>query len=167
MLSTCVELKTKIVMGWIKIMKLYYALGIILSLSIQSIFAQDISGKWKTVDDKSGFSRADVLISKNENGTYSGKILIIRPTPGKPTTGVCTECKGDLKNKSLVGLQIINNFIPNPKKEDEYINGKVFDPLSGNIYSCKAKLSSNGKRLTLRGYVGISALGRSQTWIRE
>lgn len=153
-------------MGWIKIMKLYYALGIILSLSIQSIFAQDISGKWKTVDDKSGFSRADVLITKNENGTYSGKILIIRPTPGKPTTGVCTECKGDLKNKSLVGLQIINNFIPNPKKEDEYINGKVFDPLSGNSYKGKIKLINGGNRINLRGYIGTSLIGRSQIWIR-
>ena len=39
-----------------------YGLGIVLFISVQSIFAQDISGKWKTVDDKSGFSRADVLI---------------------------------------------------------------------------------------------------------
>ena len=51
--------------------------------------------------------------------------------------------------------------------DNNYTGGKIIDPLSGNIYSCKAKLSSNGKRLTLRGYVGISALGRSQTWIRE
>ncbi|WP_168379875.1 DUF2147 domain-containing protein, partial [Acinetobacter cumulans] len=47
-----------------------------------------------------------------------------------------------------------------------YSGGKIIDPLSGNIYSTKAKLSSNGKRLTLRGYVGVSALGRSQTWIK-
>ena len=60
-----------------------YGLGIVLFISVQSIFAQDISGKWKTVDDKSGFSRADVLIMRNENNIYSGKILIIRPTPGK------------------------------------------------------------------------------------
>lgn len=48
-----------------------------------------------------------------------------------------------------------------------YANGKIIDPLSGHIYSMKAKLSANGKRLTLRGYVGVSALGRSQTWIRN
>ncbi len=153
-------------MGWIKTMKLYYALGIMLSLSIQSIFAQDISGKWKTVDDKSGFSRADVLISKNENDTYGGKILIIRPTPGKSTTGVCTECKGEFKNKSLVGMQIISHFVPNPKKADEYIDGKVFDPVSGNTYKGKIKLMSGGKRLILRGYLGTSLIGRNQTWIR-
>ena len=141
-------------------------LGIVLFLSAPCILAQDIAGKWKTIDDKSGFSRADVLITKNENGTYSGKILIIRPTPGKPTTGVCTECKGDLKNKSLVGLQIINNFIPNPKKEDEYINGKVFDPLSGNSYKGKIKLINGGNRINLRGYIGTSLIGRSQIWIR-
>ena len=48
-----------------------------------------------------------------------------------------------------------------------FSGGKIIDPLSGNIYSTKAKLSSNGKRLTMRGYVGVSALGRSQTWIKS
>lgn len=109
-------------------MKLYYALGIMLSLSIQSIFAQDISGK--------------------------------------STTGVCTECKGEFKNKSLVGMQIISHFVPNPKKADEYIDGKVFDPVSGNTYKGKIKLMSGGKRLILRGYLGTSLIGRNQTWIR-
>ncbi|MFB0982629.1 MAG: DUF2147 domain-containing protein, partial [Acinetobacter towneri] len=48
-----------------------------------------------------------------------------------------------------------------------FTGGKIIDPLSGNIYSTKAKLSNNGKRLTMRGYVGVSALGRSQTWIKS
>ena len=117
-----------------------YGLGIVLFISVQSIFAQDISGKWKTVDDKSGFSRADVLIMRNENNIYSGKILIIRPTPGKPTTGICKECKGEFKDKPLTGMQVISHFSPNPKNPDEYINGKVFDPISGKTYKGKIKL---------------------------
>ena len=47
-----------------------------------------------------------------------------------------------------------------------YERGRVIDPLAGKIYDAKVKLSASGKRLTLRGYVGISALGRSQTWLR-
>ncbi|HBO72616.1 MAG TPA: DUF2147 domain-containing protein, partial [Acinetobacter sp.] len=34
------------------------------------------------------------------------------------------------------------------------------------MYSLTTKLSSNGQRLHLRGYVGVSVLGRSQIWIR-
>ncbi|MEG0344607.1 MAG: DUF2147 domain-containing protein, partial [Acinetobacter sp.] len=49
---------------------------------------------------------------------------------------------------------------------DNYEGGKILDPNSGKIYSLKAKLSPNGKKLVLRGYVGIAVLGRSQTWIR-
>ena len=54
-----------------------------------------------------------------------------------------------------------------PTAGSNFTQGKIIDPLSGHIYSMKAKLSPNGKRLTLRGYVGVSALGRSQTWIRN
>ena len=38
--------------------------------------------------------------------------------------------------------------------------------LTGKIYNLKAKLSTNGNRLNLRGYVGVSTIGRSQTWLR-
>lgn len=50
--------------------------------------------------------------------------------------------------------------------ENSYSQGKILDPLTGKIYSLKGKISANGKRLHLRGYLGISAIGRTQTWIR-
>jgi uncharacterized protein (DUF2147 family) len=49
---------------------------------------------------------------------------------------------------------------------NNYEKGRVIDPLAGKIYDAKVRLNANGKRLTLRGYMGVSALGRSQTWIR-
>ena len=45
--------------------------------------------------------------------------------------------------------------------------GYVIDPLTGKIYNSKAVLSKDGRRLAMRGYTDMSALGRSQTWIRE
>ena len=45
-------------------------------------------------------------------------------------------------------------------------DGKILDPDSGRIYSLEGELVENGKKLRLRGYLGISALGRSQTWLR-
>lgn len=135
-------------------------------LPIQNAYAQDISGKWRTIDDKSGFSRGDVLIKKNEDGTFSGKIITIRPVPGMKSTGICHNCKGELKDKPLVNMEILSNFSQDSKKENEYLNGKVLDPLSGNIYKGKIKLIGEGKSLIVRGYLGTSLLGRNQTWRR-
>ncbi|WP_111858045.1 DUF2147 domain-containing protein [Acinetobacter sp. CFCC 10889] len=132
-----------------------------------SLFAAtDIVGKWRTVDDKTGDSRADVRIVKNSDGTYSGKIFEIRPIADKPLEPNCKNCKGDLKNKPYVGMQIFWNFKQDPKNPNEYKNGQVLDPLSGNVYQSKVKVNDKGTRLTVRGYIGVSMLGRSATWIR-
>lgn len=64
------------------------------------------------------------------------------------------------------GLQILSNFIKNPKNSNKYINGTVVDPESGKTYKGTIRLSSNGRKITLNGYVGISLLGRTQTWIK-
>ena len=129
-------------------------------------FAADLAGKWKTVDDTTGYSRADVEITKTADGTYIGKIIRIRPLPDKPLDPLCSHCKGDLKNKPYVGLQIVSGFKANPENPNEYINGTVLDPLSGKTYKGKAKINPKNTRLTMRGYIGVSMLGRSVTWIR-
>lgn len=75
------------------------------------------------------------------------------------------KCPAPYSNQPILGMDVLKGlkFTGN----NTYSHGKIIDPLSGNIYSTKAKLSTNGKRLTLRGYVGVSALGRSQTWLKE
>ncbi|WP_173912268.1 DUF2147 domain-containing protein [Acinetobacter sp. Marseille-Q1618] len=137
-----------------------------LALSTTSFAAPDIVGKWRTVDDKTGHSRADVQIVKNSDGTYTGKIIEIRPIPDKPLEENCKHCKGSLKNKPYMGMQVFWNFKQDSKNPNEYTNGQVLDPLSGNIYQSKAKLNPKGTRLTVRGFIGVSLLGRSATWIR-
>ena len=146
-------------------MKKIYAL-LISSLFFSAAFASDFAGKWKTIDDKTGFSRADVVITKNTDGTYTGKIVTIRPLPDKPLEPRCVNCKGSLKNTPLVGLQILKGFKVNPKNPNEFTNGTVLDPLSGNVYNGKAKVTPRGNSMTMRGYIGVSLLGRSATWIR-
>ena len=126
----------------------------------------DFAGTWKTIDDKTGFSRADVLVTKNNDGSYSGKIITIRPLPDKPLVEICVKCRGSLKDRPLVGLEIVSGFKKNPKMSSEFIDGQVLDPLSGNVYSGKAKLNPRGNRVSLRGYMGVSMLGRSTTWVR-
>ncbi|WP_322898857.1 DUF2147 domain-containing protein [Acinetobacter tianfuensis] len=69
-----------------------------------SLYANDIVGVWKTIDEQTGDSRGDVTISKNSDGSYTGKITAIRPLPYKPLISMCEKCKGPLKNTKLVGL---------------------------------------------------------------
>lgn len=128
----------------------------------------EIIGQWKTIDDKSGAARAIVQIFKNSDQTYSGKIVKLFPqlSQSEPYSDTCFRCKGKLKDTPVVGMQILSGFVGNPKNEDEYINGKIIDPSSGETYKSKMKISKSNRRLNVRGYIGVSQLGRSQTWIR-
>ncbi len=128
-------------------------------------FAQDITGTWKNIDDKTGSSKAILEIRQESNGTFTAKVIKITPRPGYTPKETCIKCPAPYTNKPILGMDVLTGL-----KYVEGLNfsgGKIIDPLSGNIYSMKAKLSPNGKRLNLRGYVGISALGRSQTWIKN
>lgn len=128
-------------------------------------FAEDITGMWKNIDDKTGSSKAILEMRQESNGTYTAKIVKVTPRPGYTPKETCVDCPAPYTNKPILGLDVLTGL--KAAGDNNFVNAKVLDPLSGRIYSGKAKLSANGKRLTLRGYVGVSALGRSQTWIKQ
>ena len=139
--------------------------ALILSVMSSLSFAEDITGMWQTIDDKTGAPKALVEIRKEANGTYAGKIVKITPRAGYTPKETCVDCPAPYTNKPILGLDVMTGL-----KQGEglnYVNGRILDPNSGKVYSMKAKLSSNGKRLHLRGYVGVSALGRNQIWLRD
>ena len=127
-------------------------------------FAQDITGIWQSVDDLTGAPKGQIEITQEANGTFTGKIIKITPRTGYTPKELCTGCPVPYTNKPILGLNVITKL--KHKKESTYTGGKILDPNSGRMYSLTAKLSSNGQRLHLRGYVGVSVLGRSQIWIR-
>lgn len=124
-----------------------------------NINAQAVIGKWKTIDDKTGKPRSVVEIYEASGKIY-GKIVDIID-PGK-RNAKCEKCTGSDYNKPVLGLVIIKGLI---KDEDEFNDGKIIDPESGKAYKCYIKLASKDK-LEVRGYIGFSLIGRSQTWIR-
>ena len=126
-------------------------------------FAEDITGLWQTIDDKTGAPKGQVEIRK-ENDTYVGKIVKITPRLGYTPKEICVDCPAPYTNKPILGLDSLTGL--KHSSGNNYTGGRILDPNTGKVYNKKAKLSSNGKRLTLRGYVGVSALGRTQTWIR-
>src|SRR5579863_3108521 len=118
-------------------------------------------GRWKTVDDSTGKVKSIVAI-REENGKLFGTIeeLFDPPVP-HPT---CYLCTGDLKDRPLVGLQILSDFVPDGS---QWSGGQVLDPETGKTYRASLSLEDSGKKLRLRGYIGIQLLGRTEHWLRE
>ncbi len=123
---------------------------------------QDPTGVWLTIDDKTGQTTGAVRIYAAGDG-FNGRIdRVLDP---KDAARPCEPCKGDRHNQPLLGLEIIRGLRPDGK--GGWGGAEIVDPDTGNIYSASAKLDGGGDRLILRGYLLISLLGRSQTWLRE
>ena len=141
-------------------------LGLVLSLASVTAFSATIEGFWHSIDDRTGEKLSIVEIRKGADGTFRGKILYRYPVPGGVALTHCTKCPPPYTNQPIVGLEFFSGFKEDPDKRNAYVDGKVLEPKSGKIYKAKANLSADGKRLRLRGYVGVSAFGRTQVWIR-
>jgi len=120
-------------------------------------------GLWKSIDDNTGKPTALIRITEIE-GEFQGKIEKIFPEPGESANPKCEECEGDLKNQPVVGMIILKGM---RRDGTEYTGGRILDPDSGKIYRSTMKLSDDGNKLIIRGYVGIPMLGRSQVWLRD
>ena len=125
----------------------------------QVVVAQNVFGKWKTIDDKSGKPKAIVEIYR-KGGLVYGKILRILEE-GKQNA-ICEKCKGDQKNKPIVGMHVIKDL----KEEDgQYKHGRLFDPEYGVEVRGKIWLHPDDPdKLKVRGYLAF--LYRTQTWQR-
>ena len=118
-------------------------------------------GTWKTVDDNTGKAKAHVEI-REEGGVLYGKITkLINPEVPNP---LCDKCSGNLKDKPVLGMQILWGLKKNG--DAEWSDGYILDPENGKVYRCKLSLTGNGTTLEVRGYLGFSLLGRTQEWSR-
>jgi len=119
-------------------------------------------GYWRTIDDATGKPRGIVKIEE-VNGELVGHIVKVFPRPGEEENPICVKCKGELKGKRAIGMRILWGM---RKDGDEWSGGQVMDPDNGETYKGYLKLQSFGRKLKLRGYIGISLFGRSQIWER-
>lgn len=140
-------------------MKKFVLSGLLfLGLSLYAA-AQTPVGTWKTIDDNSGEARSHVEIYE-QNGKLFGKIAKL--LLADPST-VCDACKGDKKNKPVLGLVIIEDMKSN---KDFWKGGSILDPESGKDYGCSIWFDDgNTDVLKVRGkhWTGIY---RTQTWYR-
>jgi uncharacterized protein (DUF2147 family) len=120
-------------------------------------------GLWKNLDDITGKPRALIRIV-DLDGELQGRIEKIFFEPGEDQHPKCIKCEGALKDQPTLGMLILSGFSANG---GEYTNGKILDPNNGKLYKSRMTLEEDGKKLIVRGYIGIPLMGRSQTWLRE
>jgi uncharacterized protein (DUF2147 family) len=137
--------------------------AIILAISqVGSAWANDLStpaGLWKTADDK---GKATGYVRINEaQGVFTG--VIEKGLENEKQEEFCTACKGERKNQKMIGMTVIKNV---KAKGGAYEGSEILDPFSGNTYRVKLTPIEAGKKLEVRGFVGISLFGRTQIWER-
>tara|TARA_R110002012_G_scaffold322099_1_gene555475 strand:- start:9350 stop:9790 length:441 start_codon:yes stop_codon:yes gene_type:complete len=129
-------------------------------LFFSNAISQNVFGKWKTIDDRTGNPKGVIDIYKKE-GKMFGKVVEILEKGKKDA--ICTKCDGDLKDEPVLGMVIIKGA---EKQEDGEWKGKhLFDPEQAMTFRCKIWLNpDNPNELKVRGYLAF--IYRTQTWIR-
>ncbi|HEV2267924.1 MAG TPA: DUF2147 domain-containing protein [Steroidobacteraceae bacterium] len=117
------------------------------------------AGLWEPVDS-SGKSLGLIRIFE-VNGLYYGRIEPSSPTDDR--TALCTRCKDERHNQPIIGLVLMRHL---KLVNGEYVGGDILDPDTGRIYGCALHLTDGGRHLIMRGFLGFSLLGQSQTWRR-
>ncbi|TQK02809.1 DUF2147 domain-containing protein [Herbaspirillum sp. SJZ107] len=127
--------------------------------------AQDGSpvGLWKTIDDASGKPTALIRITEQQ-GELQGKIEKLFRAPNEDQNPKCVQCTDARKDQPIVGMTIVSGL---KKTGDEYTGGEILDPKNGKVYKSKLTVREGGKKVEVRGFVGMPMFGRSQVWLRQ
>ncbi|MEO7998335.1 MAG: DUF2147 domain-containing protein [Gemmatimonadaceae bacterium] len=141
--------------------RLFFVVGLLYVPQLLSAQSSPV-GLWRTISDVDGKPSAIVEITE-ENGIVSGAVKrSLIESDSSPR--VCHKCSGELKERPVVGMRILTGL---HLDGSEWRGGTILDPDSGKIYKAKLRVSDDGESLVLRGFIGFSLLGRSQTWHRE
>lgn len=125
-----------------------------------AVFAQKdrIEGVWYNQE-----KTAKIEIYKAKNTKFYGKIVWLKEPEknGKPKVDENNPDKTK-RNDPLLGLLVLKGF--EKDGEDGYEDGTIYDPKNGKTYSCI--ITHKGDKLDVRGYVGISWIGRTAVWTK-
>ena len=146
----------------VRVLIVLLALAIPATRAVAQTQPQSPVGLWRTVDDKTGKERGLVRIMEVQGVLYGRLEKLFDPVSAAKT---CTKCDDDRRGKPLIGLDIIRGL--RAETDGSWGGGEILDPESGSTYRASLRLSEGGRKLTVRGYMLVSLLGRSQTWTRE
>jgi uncharacterized protein (DUF2147 family) len=135
---------------------------ILLTIGIHgNLFAQKekIEGLWLNQEKE-----AKIEIYKAKDGKFYGKIVWLKEPnrDGKPKTDIHNP-KEDQRAVPELGLLILKKF--SKESDIKFDDGTIYDPRSGKTYSCTITVK-DANTLSIRGYIGISLIGQTNTWTR-
>jgi len=119
------------------------------------------AGLWNTISDVDGRPTALVEIRQTD-GEFVGVVRALL-VAAEPQDSICTKCPGERKGQRIVGMEILRHMRP---QGDEWSGGEILDPENGKTYRARMRLEDSGRKLIVRGYIGFSVFGQSQTWLR-
>lgn len=138
--------------------------SILLLLAPLSASARDaLVGEWRSIDDASGQAKAIIEIYETTDGKLAAKIVKLIDTSDGPNP-LCDQCSGARKNKPILGMVIAWGLKRDGKS---WGGGRILDPENGKEYSVKMTPIADGKKLEVRGFIGMALLGRTQVWHRQ
>ena len=144
------------------ILSIYAAHGLAAN---QSTTPDQLPGLWAQVDEKTSKVQSLVRIVEISPERYEGFVEKIYAAPGEDANPRCEDCKGARKNQPVLGMRIITGL--KRSGSDRFDDGEILDPDSGDTYRLRIILLDAGKKLDVRGFIGIALFGRSQVWLRE
>ena len=116
-------------------------------------------GAWRTIDDATKKPKSIVRIVEAE-GMLSGTVEKFLDPAADPAKK-CVECSDERKDKPILGMTIMTGL---KKEGDTWAGGRILDPENGKTYRCTVNVVDQGRKLEMRGYVGI--FFRTQVWER-
>ena len=137
--------------------------GLLLCAAAGTAMAQATpAGLWKTIDDDTKAEKSLVRIT-DAGGVYTGKVEKILTDKADAK---CTECTDARKDQPVQGMVILRDIKQDASDKALWVGGDILDPNNGKVYKVQIKLADGGKKLDVRGYIGMPLLGRTQTWLR-
>ncbi|TCB82361.1 DUF2147 domain-containing protein [Acinetobacter sp. ANC 4173] len=116
----------------------------------------DLTGNWKVIDDKSGFTLVKVKISSNAEHQYNGHIITAFNPPNMPAQDL----------SALKGFHLLFDLKQDPKDPYKLLSGQVFDPAIQQRYNVNGKVSRNGNTMILRSPSDAEKASRKLSWVR-
>lgn len=115
--------------------------------------ANDVIGNYVTP------SKDGAIQIYESSGKYYGKVILNKD----PSRLDVNNPDKEKRTRKTLGLNILNDFTFDG--DDTWENGTIYDPKNGKTYSCKITRDPNGD-LNIRGFVGVSLLGRTETFTK-
>lgn len=146
-------------------MKASVCTGLLILSTAIPVLAQEASpvGLWKNIDDVTGKPKALIRITEVK-GELRGQIEKLYRAPNEDQNPRCEKCQGANKDQPVLGMVFMSGL---RKDGNDYTGGEILDPDDGKTYRSKMTLVDGGRKLNVRGYIGVPMFGRSQIWVRQ